>query len=48
MKLAHNNFDGFLFWVHNGKENMEAGTICFEVRIPIENYHGTTLLQIDV
>ena len=37
MKLAHDNFDGFLFWVHNGKENMEAGTICFEVRVPRKN-----------
>ena len=34
MESFNNNFHEILFWILSGKENKEAGTICFEVRIP--------------
>ena len=42
MEEFHENVYGTLLWIFNGKENREAGTICFGVRIArkTENYKG--------
>ena len=39
-----------MFEIFNGKENKEAGTICFEVRIPKKipkKYYGIVASKID-
>ena len=30
------NFHGTLFWICDGNENDEAGTICFELKIKVK------------
>ena len=36
-KEFYQNIDGILFLIHNGKENKENGTICFEIRMALKN-----------
>ena len=37
MKTTNGNFQGFLFWIPNRKDNKVAGTISFGIRIPSQN-----------